>query len=338
MAQSAQNYSQSDLANIPRIWKTNDVDESEAFDYYREGICEAFMPLRPELGQLPSNGFQAEVQSHCVADSYLNLVSASSHQVSRGKAEIAGSATDCYFLNLQLGGQCRISQGGVSKALSSGEVGIFSGSDNFQLHHDTYPRLNVASLMLPKQLLQQSCRSELRARPLVVSRHPLYGRLICESMSSLVENITHMSCADRGNLLSVIVSLIEASAQEEDLETGQSNRVVAQLTRVKRIIRNRCTKAGFNVAECADEAGLSRRYIHRLFTNDEDSFGSFLMYERLNFAAGILQNSSFAQLPISTIAFDAGFQDQSHFSRRFRERYEMSPGAWRQKSRKDVCG
>ena len=54
------------------------------------------------------------------------------------------------------------------------------------------------------------------------------------------------------------------------------------MLRIKRIIRARCTAPGYTVAACATEAGLSERYIHRLFETDgAESFGSFLMAERL---------------------------------------------------------
>ena len=54
-----------------------------------------------------------------------------------------------------------------------------------------------------------------------------------------------------------------------------------------------------------------------------------LIRERLNLAAKMLQHQSFAHLPASTIAFDAGFKDQSHFSRTFLAHYRITPGRWR---------
>ena len=80
--------SENELTNVPRVWRTSDVDQNEAFDYYREGICASFMPLRPELDKLPRKNFEASVLSHQIGEGTLNFVSATAHQVNRGSSEI----------------------------------------------------------------------------------------------------------------------------------------------------------------------------------------------------------------------------------------------------------
>ena len=321
--------SENELTNVPRVWRTSDVDQNEAFDYYREGICASFMPLRPELDKLPRKNFEASVLSHQIGEGTLNFVSATAHQVNRGSSEIAASAEDCYYLNLQIGGECRISQNGKTKVLRSGEVGIFDSNVNFQLYHDAFPRLKVASLMLRKQHIAPSLGTEIRLYPFVLSHHPVYGRLITETMKSLAESISWAKPTDIFNLQELIISLIGLSVGDEGQEIESGSRAIGQLARVKSLIRARCTKIGYNVADCAAEAKLSQRYIHNLFELDEDSFGTYLIRERLNLAAKMLQHQSFAHLPASTIAFDAGFKDQSHFSRTFLAHYRITPGRWR---------
>jgi AraC-like DNA-binding protein len=103
------------------------------------------------------------------------------------------------------------------------------------------------------------------------------------------------------------------------------------LLRIKRIIRARCTTPGYSVAACAAEAGLSERYIHRLFSGDEDSFGTYLINQRLNAATRMLRHPGSAHLPLATIALEAGFADPSHFTRAFRALHGMTPGDWRRR-------
>lgn len=340
MDQGEQTWSETAQVTGPRVWRTTEVDPGEAFDYYHEGICSAFMPLRPELDRALRHGFQATHYAYGIGPSTLNVVSAQSHLVQCGRAEIAASTEDCYYLNFQLAGDCRITQNGHAIVLLPGDVGLFDSSQNFGLHHDNFPQLKVASLMLPKHSMGTEVGDEPARTPELLSRHPVYGRLITEAMQSLVETTTTGNSADVMALQSLVLSLLKLTAGRPDaqanslLSTGigspEANaRGQAQLLRIKRIIRARCTRPGYSVAACATEAGLSPRYIHRLFEADEDSFGTFLIHERLAAATRMLRHPGSAHLPTSTIATEAGFSDPSHFHRAFQSRYGMTPGEWR---------
>ncbi|MEM5474282.1 helix-turn-helix domain-containing protein [Hoeflea sp. AS60] len=341
MDQGEQTLSEAAQVTGPRIWRTTEVDPGEAFDYYHEGICSAFMPLRPELDRSLRHGFQATHYAYGIGASTLNLVSAQSHHVQRGRAEIAASTEDCYYLNIQLAGDCRITQNGTDIMLLPGEVGLFDSSRNFNLHHDNFPRLQVASLMLPKDSIGTTGGDQPGKTPQLLSRHPVYGRLITEAMQTLVDTTAAGNHADVVALQSLIVSLLnltggQSSAQNDAGANALANerdsvRCTAQLLRVKRIIRARCTTPGYSVAACARETGLSERYIHRLFQTDEDSFGTFLIHERLTTATRMLRHSGSAHLPTATIAAQTGFSDPSHFHRAFRNRYGMTPGEWRRR-------
>jgi AraC-like DNA-binding protein len=180
-----------------------------------------------------------------------------------------------------------------------------------------------------------------------LSRHPVYGRLITEAMQTLVETAAAGAHGDLEDLQMLIASLVNLAGRQAS-GPGQlrlrarshpppgtsprpddSPRNAAQLLRVKRIIRARCTTPGYSVAACAAKAGLSERYIHRLFSGDEDSFGTYLINQRLNAATRMLRHPGSAHLPLAKIALEAGFADPSHYTRAFRTRHGMTPGEWR---------
>lgn len=334
MAKTDQTWTQTDPpAPEPRIWNTASVSATEAFDYYREGICAAFMPLRPELARDRRHGFSAEIASYPVDGSVLNLVSARTHTVLRRRGEIAASPQDCYYLNYQLGGECRISQHGRRIALRTGEVGIFDSASAFDLEHDRHPALRVASLMVPKEVLQARAEADLPQAPLLLSHHPVLGPLVTEAARSLAEAVAWAPEAELARLHGILLSLTLLAALPAGTEAGASNtadsRAAAQLARIKRIIRHRCATPGYSVAACAAEAGMTPRSVHRLFAREAESFGAFLLRERLQRAARLLRAPGHAHVPVSAIGYEAGFRDPSHFARAFRGHYGQSPGAWR---------
>jgi AraC family transcriptional regulator, exoenzyme S synthesis regulatory protein ExsA len=61
----------------------------------------------------------------------------------------------------------------------------------------------------------------------------------------------------------------------------------------------------------------------------QESPGKWLMRRRLDYSAKLLCNS---QMNVTEIAFESGFEDVSHFSRVFKERFHVSPVKYRQDS------
>ena len=55
--------------------------------------------------------------------------------------------------------------------------------------------------------------------------------------------------------------------------------------------------------------------------------GRWLLHRRLDYAAALIRSSP--EKTITDVVFDSGFEDVSHFSRTFRERFEMSPTEYR---------
>lgn len=82
-----------------------------------------------------------------------------------------------------------------------------------------------------------------------------------------------------------------------------------------------------SLATLARKAGVSRYHFLRSFRQVTGlTPHQFLLRTRLNRAAVRLRTS---REPISTIAFDAGFNDLSTFNRRFRRLMGVAPGAYR---------
>ncbi len=74
---------------------------------------------------------------------------------------------------------------------------------------------------------------------------------------------------------------------------------------------------------------VSLRYLHRLFADSERTVVEHVMELRLEAARRELAAPPNQARPVAAIAEACGFEDPSHFSRRFRRRFEQAPGAWR---------
>jgi len=85
-----------------------------------------------------------------------------------------------------------------------------------------------------------------------------------------------------------------------------------------------------SVAEVARRHRVTPRYIHKLFENEDMTFSSFVLGQRLSRAHRMLSAPCLADRNISAVAFDVGFGDLSYFNRAFRRRYGATPTEIRQ--------
>jgi AraC family transcriptional activator of tynA and feaB len=100
-------------------------------------------------------------------------------------------------------------------------------------------------------------------------------------------------------------------------------------TRIRGLIKARFADPDFGPAEAAAEAGISLRYLQKLFTQCGSTCTEFIYSLRLNQGARLLERRKLLSTgePISAIAYDCGFRDYTHFARKFRRRFGHSPGA-----------
>lgn len=86
-------------------------------------------------------------------------------------------------------------------------------------------------------------------------------------------------------------------------------------------------------AKVASLLGMSLRTLHRLFQQRELTVTGHILARRLDHCYRQLQSQRHRDRTITDIAFDCGFSDLSHFSRSFRRRFSVAPGAVRSRPR-----
>ncbi|MBB4394264.1 MULTISPECIES: helix-turn-helix domain-containing protein [unclassified Bradyrhizobium] len=310
-------------------WDTAGVRPAEQFAYYREAICQAFMNLTPEPAA--AAGFPASVEHVRLGDAAINRVSFPEHVVRRSAADIAASDRSCFYLNLKLAGRCRILQGNREISLSPGQVGIFDSDQQFALLHDRGPQLRVASFWVPAEALRERLPVSFDVAAVRVSDDPFVGHLIVETARTLSDGALRMT-EDEGVLLfRALIELVAVSLSRRSRAGAAESENLADTTTLalKRAIHRRLREPGLAVADVADAVGISERYVHKLLARSGSSFTEYVIDHRLDGAARDLRDAAMADRAIGAIAFDWGFSDLSHFTRRFKQRFGCRPRDWR---------
>ena len=99
--------------------------------------------------------------------------------------------------------------------------------------------------------------------------------------------------------------------------------------RVCGIIKDRFADPDISPREVAAEAGISLRYLQKLFTVRGSTCGHHISSARLDHAARLIERRALMKTgqPLSDIAYACGFRDYTHFARGFRRRFGTTPGA-----------
>lgn len=99
--------------------------------------------------------------------------------------------------------------------------------------------------------------------------------------------------------------------------------------RIRAYVRENLHDPALDVERIAQAIRLSSRYIYQLFSDEQMSLMKWVWAQRLEACRQDLVAKSLANRPIGEIAYSWGFSDVAHFSRAFKERFDMTPRAYR---------
>jgi AraC-like DNA-binding protein len=106
-----------------------------------------------------------------------------------------------------------------------------------------------------------------------------------------------------------------------------------QLLRVRKYIDANLDDPELSPGMIAAANGISVRYLHCLFEPEGTTMVQYVIKKRLVRCRRDLLNPVMAHRTITDIAFSWGFQNSTHFSRRFKDEFGLSP----QEFRNDAC-
>ena len=232
------------------------------------------------------------------------------------------------LVHVVLEGEGMIEQDGEALHFSAGDITYRTVHRPSYIHFTTPSRLAV--LNLPAQRLNTlsfSKRPWWRAQ-MIRHQSPLAG-LIRQTTDCLLRfSQTTVPCHQ--NALEQSLVLLLASAYQEKIGARVAADSIGNPTRWRQImlfIEANFADDTLSPQVCANHVGVSERYLHRLFFERGMTFSQTVQVLRLDLAKAMLQQ--YPGTEISTIAFQSGFISAAHFSRCFKQRFNVTPRTFR---------
>ncbi|ANW17653.1 AraC family transcriptional regulator [Streptomyces clavuligerus] len=227
---------------------------------------------------------------------------------------------------------------GVGRAEAGGERWLL-GPDDLCVFHELTPRVygwsgtgasqavlfDVDRLGLPVEaVLKASLR--LRASPLhdLVLRHL---RDLFRDPGPLEEDPGAAALANATTEL--VRSLLLSAVHDERTPPVRAVMDDTLVTRVMSAVRTRLTDPALTPARIAAEHAVSLRHLYGVLGRAGIGLEQWIITERLSLARRMLVSDVHRHLPIASVAARCGFLSPSHFSRRFRAAYGVTPREWR---------
>lgn len=154
--------------------------------------------------------------------------------------------------------------------------------------------------------------------------------LLRDFLTGLWREQAYLEVADAPQLLSTLIRLVGLAFRNIAPAPAFTSQAVAKhYGRVKRLIESELSNPDLSLAVIAQRLGISVSYLNVILRQAGTSYRQLVGDGRLERCRAMLADPVHAHSSITAIAFDSGFQDLSHFSRRFSQRFGTSPRAFR---------
>ena len=308
-------------------WTTSELTKSDRYDAWSSILNEAYG--RWEMDKPDKPDFFGSVTHY--DDTTMKVIECTCDPcaATRTRASIRADGLETLTIQAVLEGHEYINFNGEDILLKPGDLLIWDSTRpmSFQVQD----RLHKISVMLPLPRF----RSWL-PRSWFSIQHSLDGQsnsglLLTNHIKSLSESVFHGGCKDNYALIDATIGVLINALEMESADNPKPLRVT-QLLNIKGYIKANIRNPDLSPALIAKAGGMSSRYLHWLFNAnaDDDTVKQYIFRQRLDFCARDLLNPHMKHRKISDIAFYWGFQDTTHFNKRFKQRYNLSPGAFRE--------
>jgi len=313
----------------PVRFSTWELPERERLARWREEFGRTLVSVDIEPLS-PDETFHAEATLQALPGVRTALCSGSAARFDRTRA-MAAAGDDSIGLVVNFGPKAAMSQHGRDVALDTGD-GIPILTDAAALLISS----NHLGLLLPRAALVSRVKDIDQATRRVVPHQAEALRLLV-SYLRLVRDETAPGSLEIADTIADHIYDLAALALGATRDTAQDSGLrayaAARLRAMKDDIRKICSNADLSVHTVAARYGVSARYVQRLFEESGSTFTGYVIEQRLATAYKALRRRAPANMPISTIAYDCGFTDVSHFNRLFRQRFGCTPSDVRNAAR-----
>ena len=311
------------MSQPEQAWTTRRTPPGKALSYWKDVICRNLLNMN--IASDDERGFHGHIAKYPFGPLKANFISVSEQRVWRsGTPQVRSSDGLFHLIHVRKGVQIAEHQG-RTLTVEEGSCLLLDCRSGFNLN---FPHgIDALVFEIRRDWLQGWLPAPEAAAACIIDGSSNWGA----TLSSALNNLTPSSIAQLELSPTVVAEQIAVLLALAAVPRGPALTVHKRslLRRVTEILRERCQEPDLDPAAVAAALGFSRRYVHVLLAAAGTTFSDELYAARLARAERLLADARYDDLGVADVASSCGFNEPSHFTRRFRARYGMPPTAYR---------
>jgi AraC-like DNA-binding protein len=312
------------------VHSTTDVAPRQSFEYWHDWVCGTFVNL--DCDSPNRDNFSGSLLSQPISSLLLTTMVSDRMELARSPARIAAGREDCLLIAIEGRTTSALLQDGREGVLHAGDFAIVDScrpysvlfQEGFQHHVLRIPRREMTRRVGMIDAVTGSTISGSRGAGKLAST-------LCRIISGEPDTLpsgTMGQVAD--SLLDLFAVAIGANMGEGYVsDTSVRN---AWFVRIRNYIDRHLAEPALSRSTIAAALGVSVRYLTDIFSSNDMTVNAYIWERRMHRCCLALDDPSQRGRSISSIAYGWGFNDTSHFSRAFKERYGITPSECRERA------
>ncbi len=315
------------------VYSTRKIHPRDKRAYWVEVATKSF--VKHEFTSLNGPSYSGDIRAGCLDGLGVAAFACDACEVSRSPRDVAGADSDDILLCLQLAGKGQFTQ---EDRQAVNEGGSFLLVDTRRPFSIIFPeRIHSVTFKIARQALEARLGSLGGLTARAIASDLSVGGLASGFLSMLPARLDAIEGAAASMLADQALDLVALAASGALGLAGAALSSVGStaLFRLKSVIEARVREPDLRPTAVAAAAGMSVRYANSLLSKEGSSLERFILQRRLERCRQALADATQAHRMVGEIAFSWGFSDLSHFGRRFRAAYGMTPGDYRRQAQED---
>ncbi|WP_370270734.1 helix-turn-helix domain-containing protein [Nioella sp.] len=248
-----------------------------------------------------------------------------STRLKAGKSSRQGRS---FLVSHQIEGHACVRQGGREAVIKPNQIFFIDTTLPFEIDTDD---IRTRSIYLNSHFWQEVFpeRELYTATALDCDRGLGYTcKTMIDEMFGMEWDIQHCAMQRLAGCLANLLAVSMVTNNPLERRGHGSNEQTLQ--RIHEAILRNLADPDLDCARIAEEVGLSVRQVHAVFSGTGSTLMRHIWKRRLSRIASDLANVNLSHKPVSTIAFEWGFNEAAHFSRQFKAAFGMPPAKYRE--------
>ena len=302
-------------------YSTHLLPQQDRQSYWKEVVEQAYFPLEVNFANPKQfHGSLSQLQLDKLGISYL---ASSSICFEREQHQISDESEPYFLITLPLNKQVNFSQASHSVCCQPDGFILERSDLPYRFSYDGDNALWV--VRVPVSELKSKIRDPERYLYMQFDRRQGVGAMFFDYLQSVVRQAFYTDAISSAVLNNQLIDLLALSLKNDDrvLMSHEEGIRRAHLVNIEVFVRDNLSRAELSPNMIAAACNISTRYLHKLFKESDQTVSQWIKELRLQAALSDIKTQKTTTL--AEIAYRWGFNDQAHFCRLFKARFNCTP-------------